>query len=294
MSTNLDVFKAHLVNDTIPYVSDHHIRKFTLHSIRIHIEFPTNRKGVIQSVALLASDLPDVSRLLRAISLTYPHPSCLHETIEYFPRIKMRIQFSDTITTTEKDQSRLLHLLKGANSIGVVKILNLNYPSLRSILPGYDGFHYKPDPRITNDNVQEFMKNQWFVTLRKVDRDDYLSIMDWKLDIAARAVAAKNYRLAQHRYLDIMAFCAHSTSCENEFFFCPLFDFEPQLRQRIFRAGVGLVENEIRLGKWKDAARYIKGVLADEKVLEHVPEAEIQHALDLQLQIKEHSLRKKV
>jgi hypothetical protein len=139
VSTNWDGLMSKLEEHAIPLVSDHHVRKVKLHSMRIHVEFPLDNRKVLQSMVLLASDLPDISRVLRALSLDIPHlpgiPVHNHDDSASFPRISMRIQFGEGVGTKKEDRTRLLRSLKGANSTGIIKILTLEHPSLKDILP---------------------------------------------------------------------------------------------------------------------------------------------------------------
>jgi hypothetical protein len=260
--------------------------------MRVHVEFPLDEKKVLQSAALLASDLPDLSRLLRFLGLDIPHPPGIpvgnYDDRDSFPRMNMRIQFGEAVTTKKEDQKRLLQYLKGANSIGVIKIMKLNHPSLKEILPGYDGFRYKPGPEVTNNIIHGFAKCEWFRALRRIDGADYVSIFDWKLELAARAVAAKNYELAESRYEDAI----HVTgipSKKNQYVMSPLLDTEALLDLRLFRAGVGLVETLIKLGKWKDATHHIKPVLDDIPGRKYLPKDEVRHAVELRRKIEAHN-----
>lgn len=291
ISMNWDGLTKDIKNAGIPIVSHHHIRTVTFHSMRIHVQFPTLHKKVAKSILVLASDLPDISRVLRALSLDALHPqSHAHSEAAPFPRISMRIQFNEQVTTTKQDQIRLLRSLKGANSIGVIKILKSNDPSLGEVLPGYDGFHFTPIP--FPGHTTECEKCQWFTAIRKIDGDDYVSISDWKLAHAARAVAAKNYELAMLRYSEVVRFVG-LCQLKNPTVLLPIFEYDSLLDLRTFRGGIGLVENSIRLKRWADARHHIFHVLQDIHLREWIPKEEKRHADKLQLKMNEHYLRKK-
>jgi len=290
ISMNWDGLTKDIEAAGIPIVTDHHIRTVTFHSMRIHVNFPTLSKKVVKSILVLASDLPDISRVLRALSLDALHPQT-HAHGE-FPRISMQIQFNEEVTTTKQDQIRLLQSLKYANSIGSIKILKSDDPSLQVIIPGYKGFQYVPGMQLSG-YIDDCEKCQWFLAIRKIDGDDYISLSDWKLVLAGRAVAAKNYELAMLRYTEIVTFIG-LCQLKNPTVLLPIFDYDTLLDIRSFRAGIGLVENSIWLKKWKDARHHIVHVLQDIDHREWIPKEEKRHAENLLFKVDEYYCRKKV
>jgi hypothetical protein len=89
------------------------------------------------------------------------------------------------------------------------------------------------------------MKCEWFRALRRIDGDDYVLLEGWKLDLASRAAAAKNYELAEQRYIDVINLTGACCK-KNQYVFSLFFEYDELLDLRLFRAGVGLVEAQPR------------------------------------------------
>jgi len=286
ISSSWEGFKQGLEDGAIPIVSDHHIRLIGFHAMRVHVQFLTTKTKVVQSVALLANDLPDVSYVLRGLSLDLPHPD-LHDFMHpeqrpQFHQISMRIQFGG-VTVPRNDQIRLLRCLKRANSIGMIKILKINDPAVTEILPGFDCSL----PEV--DDVKKLYEP--YTKLIVMDGDGYLAISKWQFDLATKAHRAKNYELAELRYGEVIRFLQ---DCEtyNHDVRAPQLKYGAWFDKTLFLAGVSLASCLTHLGKWHDARHNIDHVLNGIPKENRPPNDVVQQAFEVKKWIDEHMPRK--